>query len=151
LVVIASMWGSSFIFMKMLVPELGFAVTSLVRLTVGGSIMACAAMLQRKALSVQTEWHHYLIIGLLNSAVFRGRKCDVTIVERGLFGAAASRGDHAAYGSRICVGAGGRRADCERWWRTDDIGGAVVDGSVRRFGASVWSRRCIHEDASQTS
>jgi drug/metabolite transporter (DMT)-like permease len=69
LVVIASMWGSSFIFMKMLVPALGFATTSLVRLTVGGGVMACAALAQKKSLNLHDAWHHYLIIGLLNSAI----------------------------------------------------------------------------------
>ena len=69
LVVLASLWGGSFIFMRVLAPVLGPVWTAGLRVLIGGA----ALLLYFQVVGFNPGWRehfrHYAIIGVLNSAV----------------------------------------------------------------------------------
>ena len=68
LLVLAAIWGSSFIFMRHLSPLLGPLVLTATRTLAAGSILAGAFALARVRLDWKRNWRRYLLLGALNTA-----------------------------------------------------------------------------------
>jgi drug/metabolite transporter (DMT)-like permease len=74
LVALAAIWGGSFLFMRIAAPVLGPAVLIEYRVLFAALFLAAVAwFLRRRAstapLDLRTHWKHYLILGLMNSAL----------------------------------------------------------------------------------
>jgi len=69
LITLAAIWGSSFLFMKILAPVMGAVLTADIRVSIAGIILVlyCAAI--RFDINWRENWRHYLIIGAINSAI----------------------------------------------------------------------------------
>ncbi len=69
LLLVAALWGFSFIFMRVTSPVLGPVMTALLRVVIGGGTLLAYALVTQKRL----EWRKYgfwiAVIGLLNSAL----------------------------------------------------------------------------------
>lgn len=69
LLVVAALWGFSFIFIRVVSPELGPVMTAFLRVAVGGAALLGYALLARQRL----EWRRFggwvALVGLLNSAL----------------------------------------------------------------------------------
>jgi drug/metabolite transporter (DMT)-like permease len=68
LLVIAALFGSSFTWMRIAVPEMGPVVLAEVRVTVAGLVLALFAGRRRLAALVP-DWRRYLVLGLLGAAL----------------------------------------------------------------------------------
>lgn len=69
LVLLASMWGASFLFMKVAVPELGPIVTSAVRVLLAGLALLAYALLIGSRPDLLSRWRQYLLLGAINAAL----------------------------------------------------------------------------------
>lgn len=69
LILLAAIWGGSFLFMRIAAPVLGPAVLIEYRLVFAASFLAVVGLLMKKPLDWRTHWKHYFILGLFNSAV----------------------------------------------------------------------------------
>jgi drug/metabolite transporter (DMT)-like permease len=69
LILLAAIWGGSFLFMRIAAPVLGPAVLIEYRLVFAALFLAAIALVTRKALSLREHWKHYLILGFFNSAL----------------------------------------------------------------------------------
>ena len=69
LVLLAAIWGSSFLFMRICAPVLGPAVLIELRVLFAALFLLGVGLLLKKSLDVRRHWKHYLILGLLNSAL----------------------------------------------------------------------------------
>ena len=69
LLVLAAIWGGSFLFMRVAVPVLGPAQLIAWRVILAALFLAGVALLQRRRLGVGAHWRHYLILGACNSAL----------------------------------------------------------------------------------
>jgi drug/metabolite transporter (DMT)-like permease len=69
LVVLAAIWGSSFIFMRVLAPALGPVVTTDMRLLIAGIVLTLFLRLKNQRLDLAKNLKQYVIIGLLNSGI----------------------------------------------------------------------------------
>ncbi len=69
LVVLAAIWGGSFIFLRVLAPTLGPVVTAASRVLIAG--VALVAYFRATGFDAQLSrfWRHYLVIGVVNSAI----------------------------------------------------------------------------------
>lgn len=68
LVLLAAIWGSSFLFMRIAAPVLGPAVLIEYRVGFAAVFLAIVGIILKKRLDLRANWKHYLILGLLNSA-----------------------------------------------------------------------------------
>jgi drug/metabolite transporter (DMT)-like permease len=68
LVCLAAIWGSSFIFMRVLSPVFGPIVVAMMRVLVAGVLLVVLYAMIRVHLQWRTNLRHYLIVGVLNSA-----------------------------------------------------------------------------------
>ena len=68
LVLLAAIWGSSFLFMRIAAPVLGPAVLIEYRVGFAAVFLAIVGVILKKRLDLRANWKHYLILGLLNSA-----------------------------------------------------------------------------------
>lgn len=68
LVLLAAIWGSSFLFMRICAPVLGPAVLIEYRVLLAAIFLLVVATLLKKRLGLRRYWKHYLILGLFNSA-----------------------------------------------------------------------------------
>lgn len=68
LVLLAAIWGSSFLFMRIAAPVLGPAVLIEYRVGFAAVFLAIVGVILKKRLDVRANWKHYLVLGLLNSA-----------------------------------------------------------------------------------
>ncbi|MFA6507538.1 MAG: DMT family transporter, partial [Treponemataceae bacterium] len=68
-ILLAAIWGSSFIFMRSLAPILGPVVTALVRTLVAGIFLTALFSTLRTKMDWRKNFRHYLIVGLLNSGI----------------------------------------------------------------------------------
>lgn len=66
---LAAIWGASFIFLRILSPALGPFLTTSLRLFIGGFVLCCYFFFTKLDLEWKKNWKHYLIIGLINSAI----------------------------------------------------------------------------------
>lgn len=69
LVLLSALWGSSFIFMRILAPALGPIATADFRLLIAGLALAIFLKFQKIDLAWGKNWKIYLVIGLLNSGI----------------------------------------------------------------------------------
>ena len=67
LILLAAIWGASFIFMRILAPALGPVATADMRLLIAGIVLALYMKSQKRSLSWKIHWKKYVVIGLLNS------------------------------------------------------------------------------------
>ena len=68
LVLLAAIWGSSFLFMRIAAPVLGPAVLIEYRVGFAAVFLAIVGVILKKKLELRANWKHYLVLGLLNSA-----------------------------------------------------------------------------------
>lgn len=69
LVALAAIWGASFLFLRIGAPVLGPAVLIEGRLILAALFLFAVALVLRKRLELGQHWRHYLVLGLLNSAL----------------------------------------------------------------------------------
>jgi len=69
LVLLAAIWGSSFLFMRIAAPVLGPAVLIEYRVGFAALFLATVGYFLGKRLDLRAHWKHYLILGLFNSAL----------------------------------------------------------------------------------
>ena len=65
---LAAIWGASFLFMRILAPEVGGVWTAQSRLTIGALALFAFVWLRKIPLQMH-QWRHYLIAGVLNCAI----------------------------------------------------------------------------------
>ena len=69
LIVLAAIWGGSFLFMRVAAPVLGPVLLIQCRVALAAVFLLGLALLGRKPLDVRTHWKHFLILGLVNTAL----------------------------------------------------------------------------------
>lgn len=69
LVVLAAIWGGSFLFMRISAPTLGPAVLIEFRVLFAALFLAAVGLALRKRLDWRKHWKHYFILGFFNSAL----------------------------------------------------------------------------------
>ncbi len=69
LLLLAALWGGSFLFIRVAVHGLGPVVTATVRVLVAGLALVVYAALTRQRLDVRARWPQYLLLGVLGAAV----------------------------------------------------------------------------------
>ncbi|MDP1677472.1 MAG: EamA family transporter [Bacteroidota bacterium] len=69
LITLAAIWGSSFIFMRVLAPALGPVATADMRLLIAGIALTLYLRLRNQRLDLVKNLKRYIIIGLLNSGI----------------------------------------------------------------------------------
>lgn len=69
LLFLGALWGFSFIFMRMAAPVLGAIATAEIRVTVAGLFLLAVVLIKRVPVNGRRLWSHYLVVGLLNSAI----------------------------------------------------------------------------------
>ncbi|MES2150364.1 MAG: DMT family transporter [Pseudomonadota bacterium] len=69
LVLLAAIWGSSFLFLRICAPVLGPAVLIEYRVGFAAVFLFAVGLFLKKPLALRRHWKHYLILGLLNSAL----------------------------------------------------------------------------------
>lgn len=69
LILLAAIWGGSFLFMRIAAPVLGPAVLIEYRVLFAALFLAAIALLMKKPLDLRANWKHYLVLGLFNSAL----------------------------------------------------------------------------------
>ena len=68
LVLLAAIWGSSFLFIRICAPVMGPAVLIEYRVVLAAIFLAIVGFFLKKRLDWGTNWKHYLILGFFNSA-----------------------------------------------------------------------------------
>jgi len=68
LIVLASIWGGSFLFMRISAPTLGPAVLIEFRVLFAALFLAIVGVVLKKRLDMRAHWKHYFILGFFNSA-----------------------------------------------------------------------------------
>jgi drug/metabolite transporter (DMT)-like permease len=68
LVVLAAIWGASFLFMRVAVGSLGAMPTAAARLALAGAVVLGYLAVRRVRLDWRTHWRYYAIVGAINSA-----------------------------------------------------------------------------------
>jgi drug/metabolite transporter (DMT)-like permease len=68
LVLLAAIWGSSFLFIRICAPVLGPAVLIEYRVVFAAIFLAVVGMFLKKRLDLAANWKHYFILGFFNSA-----------------------------------------------------------------------------------
>ena len=69
LLLLAAIWGGSFLFMRVAAPILGPTLLIAWRVALAAIFLLVIALAQRRAIGVRTRWRHYLILGTSNSAL----------------------------------------------------------------------------------
>ena len=69
LIFLAAIWGGSFLFMRIAAPVLGAPVLIEYRVLFAALFLGVMALVLKKPLALRRHWKHYLILGLLNSAL----------------------------------------------------------------------------------
>lgn len=69
LILLAAIWGGSFLFMRIAAPVLGAAVLIEYRVLFAAIFLAVIGVFLQKKLDLRQHWKHYLILGLFNSAI----------------------------------------------------------------------------------
>lgn len=69
LLILSAIWGGSFIFMRVAVPALGPVALMEFRVLLAALFLAGVALLLKSKLETGKHWKHYLILGLINSAL----------------------------------------------------------------------------------
>jgi drug/metabolite transporter (DMT)-like permease len=69
LLLLAAIWGGSFLFMRIAAPVLGPTLLIAARVSTAALFLLGIALLRRRSLQVALHWKHYLVLGLCNSAL----------------------------------------------------------------------------------
>jgi drug/metabolite transporter (DMT)-like permease len=69
LILLAAIWGGSFLFMRIAAPVLGAAVLIEYRVLFAAIFLAVVGLFLKKSLDLRQNWKHYFILGLFNSAL----------------------------------------------------------------------------------
>jgi drug/metabolite transporter (DMT)-like permease len=69
LVLLAAIWGSSFLFLRICAPVLGPAVLIEYRVGFASLFLFAVGLFLKKRLDLRRNWRHFVILGLLNSAL----------------------------------------------------------------------------------
>lgn len=69
LIALAAIWGGSFLFMRIAAPVLGPVALIAARVLLGALFLLALAVMQKARLDVRAHWRHFLILGLLNTAL----------------------------------------------------------------------------------
>jgi drug/metabolite transporter (DMT)-like permease len=69
LVLLAAIWGSSFLFMRISAPVLGPAVLIEYRVGFAAVFLAIVGWFLKKRLDLRANWKHYLMLGMFNSGL----------------------------------------------------------------------------------
>jgi drug/metabolite transporter (DMT)-like permease len=69
LTTLAAIWGSSFIFMKILAPVIGVLPTACLRILISGVVLVSALKAFGVHLELRKHFRHYLVVGLINAAL----------------------------------------------------------------------------------
>ena len=69
LIILAAIWGASFLFMRIAVPALGPVWLIEWRVLLAALLLALAARWFRHTLEVRAHWRYYLVLGLFNTAL----------------------------------------------------------------------------------
>jgi len=69
LLALSAIWGSSFIFIRVLAPVLGPVLTVFTRVLIGGAVLVIYLRLIGLDAEIARHWRHYVVIGLVNSTV----------------------------------------------------------------------------------
>jgi drug/metabolite transporter (DMT)-like permease len=69
LILLAAIWGGSFLFMRISAPVLGPALLIELRVLLAALFLAAVGLVLRKSLQLRAHWKHYLILGFFNSAL----------------------------------------------------------------------------------
>ncbi len=69
LIALGAIWGSSFLFVRIAAHELAPPFLIAFRVGLGALFLAGVAIVQRRGLDLKAHWKHFLILGVLNTAV----------------------------------------------------------------------------------
>ncbi|WP_323140427.1 DMT family transporter [Massilia phyllosphaerae] len=69
LILLAAIWGGSFLFMRISAPVLGPAVLIGLRVLFAALFLAAVGLVLKKRLHLRAHWKHYFILGFFNSAL----------------------------------------------------------------------------------
>lgn len=69
LILLAAIWGGSFLFMRISAPVLGPAVLIELRVLFAALFLAAVGLVLKKRLHLRAHWKHYFILGFFNSAL----------------------------------------------------------------------------------
>lgn len=69
LVLLAAIWGASFLFMRVLAPLLGPLLTAELRTMIAGLLLVALFAAMRTRLDLRKNFRHYLVVGIFNSAL----------------------------------------------------------------------------------
>jgi len=69
LILLAAIWGGSFLFMRISAPVLGPAVLIELRVLFAALFLAAVGLVLNKSLHLRAHWKHYFILGFFNSAL----------------------------------------------------------------------------------
>lgn len=69
LILLAAIWGGSFLFMRIAAPVLGPAVLIELRVLFAALFLAGVGLALKKSLHLRAHWKHYFILGFFNSAL----------------------------------------------------------------------------------
>ena len=69
LLILAAIWGASFLFMRIVAPVLGPLLTAETRVTLAGFAMLLLMIATGRHMQFRTHWKQYLVLGALNSAL----------------------------------------------------------------------------------
>lgn len=69
LILLAAIWGGSFLFMRISAPVLGPAVLIELRVLFAALFLAVVGLALKKRLHLRAHWKHYFILGFFNSAL----------------------------------------------------------------------------------
>jgi drug/metabolite transporter (DMT)-like permease len=67
--VLAAIWGSSFIFMKILAPVIGVVPTACLRILISGSALCLGMKAVGLQLGLKSDFKHFMVIGVINAAL----------------------------------------------------------------------------------
>lgn len=69
LISLAAIWGGSFLFMRVSAHVLGPVLLISLRVLLGALFLLAVALMQKKPLEFRAHWKHFLILGLINTAL----------------------------------------------------------------------------------
>ena len=69
LLLLSTVWGGSFLFIRVASPVFGPVVLVELRVLIAGLALMLCAILTRPILNLRKYWLHYLVIGIINSAI----------------------------------------------------------------------------------
>lgn len=69
LLILAAIWGASFLFMRIVAPVLGALWTAEIRVALAGTAMLLFMVFTQRAMRFKAHWRQYLVLGTFNSAL----------------------------------------------------------------------------------